>query len=126
VLSGKQRWVMKIKALLVVICCLLAMVSCENIYDLFRQPDNMAPDGKGSFSLQIAGQDSRTIMPNIPVFKSFVLEFSGTQEHTEIIPADKLSETVIYLIPGDYTLAVTVCIEENGNKPTAKITSSIR
>ena len=95
---------------------LFIVLSCRNPMEWLQQ--EQIPSGMGSLSLILDGHNSRTILPQIPVFLVYELAFTGTADVTISRSIDTLSDP-IHLLSGTYHLLVTAYMDETKTEPAA-------
>ncbi|MCL2410132.1 MAG: InlB B-repeat-containing protein [Treponema sp.] len=107
--------------LTILICSLLivifSLISCLEPANLLRQ--EAVPDGMGAVSLVLGGQNSRTIMPQTPVFQVYELAFTGDNVNVIIDRCIDTFSDPIHLPIGTFNLLVTAYVDTEKNEPAA-------
>jgi len=95
---------------------LFSLISCP---DAMNFKHDAIPDGQGSLSLLLGGQNSRTILPQTPVIKAYELAFTSDKINVTVSRCVNTFSDPIHLHTGTYNLLVTAYTDEEKKEPAA-------
>ena len=98
---------------------IFSMMSCPEPVNFLRKDKETIPQKMGSLSLLLGGRNNRTILPQIPVFQVYELEFTSNNANVTISRSIDTFSDPIHLLSGTYSLFITAYVDAEKKEKAA-------